>query len=411
MRSRVMQESVVGLLFLIGLGVLGLALIWLRGNLFAGQTYEVTITLADAPGLVVGTPVRYRGVRVGSISDVQVGPMGIIAKAKLRDVIIPRDAIPEVRQSGFVGSSFLDFRQVVAVADLPENLSPVSADCDPTIIICNGQKIQGRTGKSLDDLITAANAIADSLDQSQLIENTNSAITKVATAAENVNRLSADARVQLREFSTAARSVTQAANQVTSLVEVNKGTLTTTLNTLSASGQELKLVLGNLSPFLNRLEKSTVLADLEALLKNGSQAAANLNTISGTLSNPAVMFSLAQTLDAARATFINTQKITNDLVKLSGDQELQEDLRRLIRGLSRLFSSSLELEQQLLALTQQSQLSATPPAPVSRTNQPALAPNTPSSDPETVAPNQPVNATAPPPPTPEPTPLLAPNPS
>ncbi|AFY62485.1 MlaD family protein [Synechococcus sp. PCC 6312] len=410
MRSRVMQESVVGLLFLIGLGVLGLALIWLRGNLFAGQTYEVTITLADAPGLVVGTPVRYRGVRVGSISDVQVGPMGIIAKAKLRDVIIPRDAIPEVRQSGFVGSSFLDFRQVVAVADLPENLSPVSADCDPTIIICNGKKIQGRTGKSLDDLITAANAIADSLDQSQLIENTNSAITKVATAAENVNRLSADARVQLREFSTAARSVTQAANQVTSLVEVNKGTLTTTLNTLSASGQELKLVLGNLSPFLNRLEKSTVLADLEALLKNGSQAAANLNTISGTLSNPAVMFSLAQTLDAARATFINTQKITNDLVKLSGDQELQEDLRRLIRGLSRLFSSSLELEQQLLALTQQSQVSATPPASTHHPNQPALAPNTAHRDAEIVVPPQPVNATAPPP-DPEPSPLLSPNPS
>lgn len=411
MRSRVMQESVVGLLFLIGLGVLGLALIWLRGNLFAGQTYEVTITLAEAPGLVVGTPVRYRGVRVGSIADVQVGPMGIVAKAKLRDVIIPSDAIPEVRQSGFVGSSFLDFRQVVAVTNLPSNLSPVGANCDRTIIICNGQEIQGRTGKSLDDLITAANAIADSLDQSQLIENTNSAITKVATAAESVNRLSADARLQLREFSTAARSVTQAANQVTSLVEVNKGTLTTTLSTLNASGRELKSVLGNLSPFLNRLGKSTVLEDLEALLKNGSQAATNLNTISGTLSSPAVMFSLAQTLDAARATFINTQKITNDLVKLSGDQELQEDLRRLIRGLSRLFSSSLELEQQLLTLTQQSQLSATPPAPVSRANQPALAPNTPSSDPETVAPNQPVNGTAPPPPAPEPTPLLAPNPS
>lgn len=410
MRSRVMQESVVGLLFLIGLGVLGLALIWLRGNLFAGQTYEVTINLADAPGLVVGTPVRYRGVRVGSISDVQVGPTGIIAKAKLRDVIIPSDAIPEVRQSGFVGSSFLDFRQITAVASLPDNLSPVSADCDRTIIICNGQEIKGRTGKSLDDLITAANAIADSLDQSQLIENTNSAITKVATAAESVNRLSTDARLQLREFSTAARSVTQAANQVTNLVAVNKDTLNSTLNTLSASGRELRSVLSSLSPFLNRLEKSTVLADLESLLKNGSQAAANLNTISGTLSNPAVMFSLAQTLDAARATFVNTQKITNDLVKLTGDQELQEDLRRLIRGLSRLFSSSLELEKQLIALTQQTQLSATPPPAAPRISQPALAPNTAKTDPETIAPSQPVNATAPPP-DPEPTPLVSPNPS
>lgn len=410
MRSRVMQESVVGLLFLVGLGVLGLALIWLRGNLFAGQTYEVKITLANAPGLVVGTPVRYRGVRVGSVSEVEVGPLGIVAKAKLRDVIIPSDAIPEVRQSGFVGSSFLDFRQIATVASLPENLSPVSPDCDSTVIICNGQEIQGRTGKSLDDLITAANAIADSLDQSQLISNTNSAITKVAAAAESVNRLSADARLQLREFSSAARSVTQAANQVTSLVEVNKGTLTSTLSTLNASGRELKSVLSSLSPFLNRLEKSTVLEDLESLLKNGSQAAANLNTISGTLSNPAVMFSLAQTLDAARVTFINTQKITNDLVQLTGDKELQEDLRRLIRGLSRLFSSSLELEKQLIALTQQTQLSATPPAVVPQANQPALAPTKSQNNPETLPPNQPVNATAPPP-DPEPTPLVSPNPS
>ncbi len=363
MRSRVMQESTVGLLFLIGLGVLGVGLIWLRGNLFAGQTYEVEILLENAPGLVVGTPVRYRGVRVGSVSDVQVGPTGIVAKAKLRNVILPSDAIPEVRQSGFVGSSFLDFRQIAAVDSLPENISPIGENCDQTLIICNGQTIQGRTGKSLDDLITAANAIAASLDQSQLIDNTNTAITKVATAAESVNRLSADANQQLQEFSTAARSVTEAATQVTALVEVNRGTITSALNSISASGQELQAALKTLSPFLSRLEQSSVLEDLEALLKNGSQAAENLNSITGTVSNPMVMLSLAQTLDAARATFVNTQKITNDLIKLSDDKEFQEDLRRLIRGLSRLFSSTLELEKQLLALNYPTQVSAAPQAP------------------------------------------------
>ncbi len=410
MRSRVMQESVVGLMFLAGLGILGLALIWLRGNLFTGPTYEVEILLDNAPGLVVGTPVRYRGVRVGTVSNVQVGPTGIMTKAKLRDVIIPSDAIPEVRQSGFVGSSFLDFRQVGEVTSLPDNISPVSADCDKKIIICNGQTIQGRTGKSLDDLITAANAIADSLDQSQLINNTNTAITKVASAAESVNRLSLDAKQQLREFSIAARSVTQAANQVTSLVEVNKDTLTATLASLSASGRDLQATLGSLSPFLNRLEKSNVLEDLESLLKNGSQAASNLNTISGTLSNPVVMLSLAQTLDAARATFVNTQKITNDLIKLSDDKEFQEDLRRLIRGLSRLFSSTLDLEKQLLALTQTTQLDAAPAPASNPVTNPALAPNTSTTDPETVTPNPNPNAVAAPP-NPEPEPQGSENPS
>ncbi|MCY7275177.1 MAG: MCE family protein, partial [Phormidesmis sp. CAN_BIN44] len=46
------------------------------------------------------------------------------------------------------------------------------------------------------------------------------------------------------------------------------------------------------------------------------------------------------------ATFQNAQKITADLDELTGDPQLRNDLRNLIKGLSGLTSSTQQLQQQ-----------------------------------------------------------------
>jgi len=56
---------------------------------------------------------------------------------------------------------------------------------------------------------------------------------------------------------------------------------------------------------------------------------------------------LQQTLDSARVTFQNAQKITSDLDELTGDPAFRENIRQLINGLSGLVSSTQQLQQQV----------------------------------------------------------------
>ena len=55
---------------------------------------------------------------------------------------------------------------------------------------------------------------------------------------------------------------------------------------------------------------------------------------------------LQQTLDTARETFQNVQKMTSDLDDIAGDERFRKNLKQIINGLGDLFSSTKELEQQ-----------------------------------------------------------------
>jgi len=60
---------------------------------------------------------------------------------------------------------------------------------------------------------------------------------------------------------------------------------------------------------------------------NAAQASANLRDISNALTGPTNLLVLQQTLDSARVTFQNAQKITSDLDELTGDPAFRENIR------------------------------------------------------------------------------------
>lgn len=102
-----------------------------------------------------------------------------------------------------------------------------------------------------------------------------------------------------------------------------------------------------MTPTLNRVNQGELIQNLETLSANAAQASANLRDVSNALNNPTNLLVLQQTLDSARVTFQNTQKITSDLDELTGDPALRDNLRQLINGLSGLVSSTQQLEQQV----------------------------------------------------------------
>jgi phospholipid/cholesterol/gamma-HCH transport system substrate-binding protein len=402
MRSRTFREGSVGLLFLVGLGVFGLILLWLNRVTTSQRSYKVIIEFANATGMQKGTVVRYRGVKVGSISKIQPGLNNVEVEVDISqpDLKIPRDVKVEANQSGLISESIIDITPRATLIQASNIAKPTDKNCNPQIILCNGSRLPGQVGISVDELIRSSTALSVAYSNpkfyntvNKTLESTSQAAANIAALSRELQVLSRNAQQQLGTFSATANSVQRATNQLSAstnqtvnqfgttakqfsttaqefgttaktisstanqakslvtnldnLVTTNRSTLVGTLNNLSQASDQLRVTVSSLSPTVNRFTQGKLLENLETLSANAAEASTTLRDATKTLNDPNNRLLLQQTLDSARVTFENTQKITSDLDELTGDPAFINNLRQLVNGLSTLVSSTEQMQQQV----------------------------------------------------------------
>ncbi|MBV6625369.1 MAG: MCE family protein [Rivularia sp. (in: Bacteria)] len=409
MRSRLVREGSVGLLILLGLGVFGVIFLWLNRINAAGRTYSFIVEFKDAGGMQKGAVVQYRGVKVGNISEIKAGVNGVEVELDINkpDLVIPRDVKIEANQSGLISESIVEITPERIISRENVDAGPQDKGCDPTIIVCEGSRLKGEIGISVDELIRYSSRLSEVYSRPDVYENVNQALKNTSLAAAQVAQLTRDVssltkatQQQLKTFASSAETVATAANRVSistdqtinqfgdtaeqlnatarqfgntaekfsgtateisstanranrlltnidNLVTTNRSSLVSALNDITATSSQLRTTLNSLSPSINRFTKGQLLENLETLSANAAEASTNLRDITKTLNDPNNLLVLQQTLDSARVTFENTQKITSDLDDLTGDPKFRQNLRELINGLSGLLSSTQQMEQQV----------------------------------------------------------------
>ncbi|BAZ10175.1 hypothetical protein NIES4071_19890 [Calothrix sp. NIES-4071] len=433
MRSlRTVREGTVGLLFLAGLGVFGLIFLWLNRFNATQSNYKIFVDFTNAGGMQKGAPVRFRGVKVGRIAAIRPGPNNVEVELEISqsDLVIPRDVKVEANQSGLIAESLID---ITPLSRIPEGAiagKPLDKNCDNKQVVCNNARLKGEIGVNVDQVLRSTYELADRFTNEKFYTNLNRTLEQGAVAAVNVSELSKTlnslgktAQYQLNATSGVTSSVQRAANQVSvstaqlsatadrtltkfgntanqlnstvgqfgstatelrstatqanrllgnldSLVTSNRSSLVSTLNNISASSNQLRVAASGLSPAINRLTQGELIKNFETLSANAALASANLRDATKTLTDPKNAVVLQQTLDSARVTFENTQKITSDLDELTGDPKFRTNLRQLVNGLSSLVSSTQQIEQQVqvaqtLDMMKRNQVLPVPSAPVS----------------------------------------------
>ncbi|MCX5964039.1 MAG: MlaD family protein [Cyanobacteria bacterium] len=370
MATRLGREGVLGLFILGGLGALGVSVLWLRGMTLGQSGYEVVVQFKDASGLSEGAVVRYRGSNVGSVRSVSFGDEGVTVKVRIDqpELRVPKNSLFNVNQSSFLGASSLDI--VPPDGGINTATKPRDGNCDRTAILCDGEKVQGGVGVSTEALLretmkfTTAYSSPDFVGNlTALTKSSNSAALELAKVSKEFGLLAQTSRQELRSvsgtsvatmqnFSTTAQALTQTSNranltlaQVSALMNENRSLLVGTLDNLNQSSGSLKVAVAKMGPAIDRVTGGQLLQNLETLSANAAIASVNLRDASKAVNDPTNVLILQQTLDSARATFQNTQKLTTDLDDLMGDPKLRENLRNLINGLSKLVSSSQQVEQ------------------------------------------------------------------
>ncbi len=383
--GRTFREGSVGLLLLLGIGVFGILFLWINRLNATSGTYKAIIEFANAGGMQKGTTVRYRGVKVGNISRIKPGANVIDVEIQIvqRDLIIPRNVVIEANQSGLISESIIDITPKTTLPTGVTIAKPLDKNCDSSLIVCNGSRLKGQVGISVDELIRSSTELTNVYNNPKFYKNVNGVLEATTVAATSFTDLSQDLRgltkslrQQLNTFSATANSVQRATNQLNvsttetvnefgttaiqanrllknldSLLTTNRSSLVTALNNITETSNQLRVTVSSLSPAVNRFTQGELLNNLEALSNNAAQASANLRDATKTLNDPKNIVVLQQTLDSARVTFENTQKITSDLDELTGDPTFRQNLRQLVNGLSSLVSSTQNMQQQVQVAT------------------------------------------------------------
>jgi ABC-type transporter Mla subunit MlaD len=114
--------------------------------------YYVNLTFEHASKIQEGTPVRMKGVQVGSISQVSVYPSHVEVVAEVMDShnVIPLASRVDINQLGLAADPFVD---ITPPAACPTGFKkgPHDPGCDKEgFIVCNGGKLSGSQGGSMD---------------------------------------------------------------------------------------------------------------------------------------------------------------------------------------------------------------------------------------------------------------------
>ncbi|MEA5508311.1 MlaD family protein [Crocosphaera sp. UHCC 0190] len=393
LRMRTLQEGSVGLFALLGLIIFGGLVIWLRGGVLGQQTYQIIADFQDVSGLQIGAPVRYRGVAVGKILGLQPSSNGVkvaveISSTELR---IPSGSKIQINRVGLIGEASVDITPSRSLSKEALAIDPTSKDCAAAQkILCNNDQIEGQTGSQLVEALTRlSNAYSDPEfvgNLSSAAKNVSKAGDKIATLSEEVTRFSKAARGQIGGVSGAIRRADQAAQDASQLmrnvntvvtenrtdlnrtisgaanlisnldglVAENRGNVVNTLNSLERTSDEARKLAINLGTTVNRVNAGLdevnikqIARDLEVLMANAAETSKNLQNFSQAINDPQVILGIQKTLDSARSTFENAQKITSDVEELTGDPSFRDNVRKLINGLSNLVSYTEQLEQQV----------------------------------------------------------------
>ncbi|MDO7869511.1 MlaD family protein [Nocardioides jiangxiensis] len=192
-----------------------------------GAPDRITVHMSQTGGLFKGSAVNYRGVSVGTVTDIRVGKNGPDATVTFRNgAKVPKDVAAKVVSLSPIGEQFLDLSPqsasgpylkggdeinaeavslpitVASAADNLDNLLDEINDKDVKVLMTELNAAVKDSGDDLDRLLTSSNQLVSTLDDSW--GKTNELLNNGVT----VNQILARHQADLENFSKSAKSLT-----------------------------------------------------------------------------------------------------------------------------------------------------------------------------------------------------------
>ncbi len=242
-------EAKVGAFTIIGIALFIAGILFVgRIDIWAKPQMTITGDFAQVNGLKNGNQVKYSGVAIGNVSDIEITPHGVVVKMKLDEKTqIPSDSIFTLGSDGFLGDKFIQ-------------ISPGHS----TVYLQDGDSVKGEGADAMDKAMQSAQKLMDGTEK--MLQSINNIIGDPATQ-NAITQNMADVTAQLN----------QAAQQ---------------FNADGNAGNDMRAILTNLKQTTDRVDnmarsmESTVTdpkaqENIKETLHNTAQISARINKLMG----------------------------------------------------------------------------------------------------------------------------------
>lgn len=272
-------------------------------NLFGGN-FLLRVDFSNVNGLQAGNNVRFNGIDVGTIRDIEFISdstlrVNMLVKEEVRN-FIRKDAIASIGSDGLVGNMLVNISPGTGAYPLVED-----GDIVQSFTRTEANDIMNTLGKTNENIALISHNLLQITEQIKNGQGTLSMLLQDASLAEDLKATAG----QLRQTTTYLQSSSQTIQQLSKDISRGEGIIgqlakdTTFLDEVGASLQTLDTLL------LNGI--GNVLSELEASGRQINQASKNLEEISRGL-----------------------QKGEGPAGTLLKDEEAAEDLRRILDNLN-----------------------------------------------------------------------------
>lgn len=254
------NEALVGMVVLGGIIVALVGAIWLSGKSFGNPQRELKAVFNEVGVLAEGSPVKYRGVKVGRVTKIDLAPRGdgVLVTLNVDDrVVLPRDPGVVISPESFFG----DWQAAIVSRATVKNLDFVTM-----------QGVRAIPGATMPDITQLTAVAADIAEDMQILSDrvqlafTEETALDIRRTVGNVQEVSD----QLRGF----------IDQQTRMYgDVGKNVLESTANVRNATGQAALAA--------QDIRRTISQGEIQAMLRNAQTASANLAAFSAQLNNAA----------------------------------------------------------------------------------------------------------------------------
>lgn len=290
--NKSIREAGVGLFMISGAVLLAFTVVWLKGLQLRSRSkkYKAVVEFSQACGLTVGTPVRIRGFTVGNVVQVRPSLERIDAVIQVVDdkVVIPRNSLVEVNQSGLLMETLID---ITPRPPVPKHTAgPLDPTCNKEgLIVCDRERIKGEQGVSLDELVGIFTRLGRQMDEVS--------VTKTYDLAERIASTIEEARPLLAK---------------------------------------IEAMAGVIQPLLREVHEGGLLKEIERLTKVLADTSADLRDLNSSILTPENTQLLRESVSTLIMTLKNIESISGDISGVTGDAATRHNLKQLIDSLSRL---------------------------------------------------------------------------
>ncbi|HEU0054244.1 MAG TPA: MlaD family protein [Longimicrobium sp.] len=316
---RLKNEALVGVVVLAGILVALVGAIWLSGQSFGEPQRQLRAVFSEVGVLAEGSPVKYRGVKVGRVSKIALAPRGngvLVDMAVADDIVLPGDVGMVVSPESFFG----DWQVAIVSRATVKNLD---------FVRMNG--VDAYPGATMPD-ITQLTAVAADIAQDMQILSDRVQIAFTEETARDIARTVAnvqDVSDQLRGFFD---------QQTRVYGQVSNNVLESTANIRRATG-EASLAARDIRTTISE-------GEISQMLQNARTASANLAALSTQLNSAASGIpGLVARADTTMRSFGQTATTLNTTIQGlqpqlqgvgSAVQEAQQAMATLNRAMQRM---------------------------------------------------------------------------